>query len=415
VENRMKHKTSQKMRVISPKHLAKDARLLLTTNTLFTLAIALSNTFVNVYLWKLEKDYILIGWFNFSHYFAIMLTYILAGKMAKKIDRTFILRLGVGVLAVFYLIVLLLGERTTDFYVLLGLILGVGQGFFWFSYDILYFEITEPENRDIFNGWNGLLTSLAGIIAPFLSGWFLARKTGVTGYKTVFFISLIIFVLAVIISLFFYKRKSTGRYRLNVAVSQAFQKSNWRYIVLGMMAQGGREGIIVFLIGILIYISTKSEFMLGSYTMIISAVSLVTYYVVGRFIKKNWRKHSMMVGTIMMGVAVVPMFLNINYTTLLIYGIGTSIFAPLYFIPLTSMIFDVIGLNEKTASLREEYIVVYDLGLNLGRLTMIAVFLGFVKLIGVEHLRFLLLLAGSLQIVTWLFMRNVEIGDNKVN
>ena len=123
----------------------------------------------------------------------------------------------------------------------------------------------------------------------------------------------------------------------------------------------------------------------------------------------------MMVGTIMMGVAVVPMFLNINYTTLLIYGIGTSIFAPLYFIPLTSMIFDVIGLNEKTASLREEYIVVYDLGLNLGRLTMIAVFLGFVKLIGVEHLRFLLLLAGSLQIVTWLFMRNVEIGDNKVN
>lgn len=83
----------------------------------------------------------------------------------------------------------------------------------------------------------------------------------------------------------------------------------------------------------------------------------------------------MLIGSIMMSVAVIPMFLDTNYTTLLIYGIGTSIFAPLYFIPLTSVVFDLIGINEDSANLRDEYIVIREIGLNLGRMFSVLIFI----------------------------------------
>lgn len=389
--------------------LNKDAKLLLLVSTLFTIAVALSNTFVNVYLWKIVKNYFVIGWFNFFHFTGMMITFILAGKMAKTMDRIFLLRLGVGMLSVFFLVVLLLGEKAANHYILVGLLIGIGQGFYWFSFNLLYFEITDPDNRDIFNGMNGLFTSVGGMIAPFLSGWFLSHQKGVTGYKTIFFISLLVFLLAVIVSFFFYKRKSIGQYRLKQVIKQTLHQKAWSHVFLAMMAQGGREGVITFLIGLLVYIYTKNEFSLGTYSMVISGVSLVTYFLVGKWLKKTWRNHSMLIGSMMMSVAVIPMFLDTNYTTLLIYGIGTSIFAPLYFIPLTSVVFDLIGINEDSANLRDEYIVIREIGLNLGRMFSVLIFIFFIATVGEKSLRFLLLVTGSLPILTWFFMKTLAV------
>ncbi|WP_339059989.1 MFS transporter [Tepidibacillus marianensis] len=111
-----------------------------------------------------------MGWFNFYQYFATVIIFIVAGKLARYWDRIILLRMGVAILTLFYLIVLALGSNSIHHFILLGILLGIGQGFYWFSFNNLYFEITSPHNRDIFNGMNGLFTSAAGIIAPFLSG-----------------------------------------------------------------------------------------------------------------------------------------------------------------------------------------------------------------------------------------------------
>ncbi|WP_339059988.1 hypothetical protein [Tepidibacillus marianensis] len=190
-------------------------------------------------------------------------------------------------------------------------------------------------------------------------------------------------------------------------LKQSVSPTPWRNISLGMMAQGGREGVITFLTGLLVYISTGNEFSLGTYSMIISLVGLISYFFAGKWMKKEWRNHAMMIGSLMMGIVVIPMFININYMTLLIYGIGTSLFAPLYFIPLTSVVFDYIGQSEDTANLRSEYIVLREIGLNIGRMLILFVFIIFIKWIGIQHLRYILLISGTLQVATWLSFRKV--------
>lgn len=46
----------------------------------------------------------------------------------------------------------------------LGGLLGVGYGFYWLAFNVLTFEITEPNTRDLFNGLLGAMTSVAGMI-----------------------------------------------------------------------------------------------------------------------------------------------------------------------------------------------------------------------------------------------------------
>src|SRR5690554_6099242 len=58
--------------------LIRQAKLLLAVHGLFAVANALSGTFVNVYLWKVSNDFVLIGWFSLAHQIANALTFFAA-------------------------------------------------------------------------------------------------------------------------------------------------------------------------------------------------------------------------------------------------------------------------------------------------------------------------------------------------
>lgn len=148
----------------------KDFKLLLLTGGLYALSTALSNTFVNVYLWKQSEDILAIALYNLASVLFQPLAFFLAGRLTKRLDRTTVLRIGVGMLAVFYLVVLLAGTNASQMLIILGAILGLGFGVYWLAFNVLTFEITEPETRDVFNGFLGLFSSFAGMIGPFTAG-----------------------------------------------------------------------------------------------------------------------------------------------------------------------------------------------------------------------------------------------------
>lgn len=71
---------------------------------------------------------------------------------------------------------------------------------------MLTFEITEPETRDFFNGFLGLLTSFSGMIGPIAAGYMISRMDKWSGYTVVFVLSLTLFTIAIVISFFIKKR-----------------------------------------------------------------------------------------------------------------------------------------------------------------------------------------------------------------
>src|SRR5699024_1010511 len=113
----------------------KDLVLMLIVGGLYFLSIALSITFVNVYLWKKSGDFRDIALYNLSIVIMQPLTFILAGKWAKRVDRVIVLRLGVSFLSVFFLTVLFFGDQASHHLFLLGGLLGVGFGFYWLAFN----------------------------------------------------------------------------------------------------------------------------------------------------------------------------------------------------------------------------------------------------------------------------------------
>lgn len=187
-------------KIIGEVELTRDLTLLLLIGGLYSLSVALSNTFVNIYLWKQSGEFVDLGIYNLSVIILQPLTFILAGRWAKKIDRVLVLRIGVIVLALFYMTVLFIGENASQYLILLGSLLGMGYGFYWLAFNVLTFEITEPETRDFFNGFLGILGSVGGMIGPIAAGLIISNLTSSTGYTIVFGISLGLFSLAVFLS-----------------------------------------------------------------------------------------------------------------------------------------------------------------------------------------------------------------------
>lgn len=211
--------------------ISRDLILLLTIGGLYALGIFLSNTFVNVYLWRQTNDYLTIAFYNLAIFIFQPITFIIAGRIAKKVDRIVVLRLGVIFLSIFFLTVLIIGDSAAKYNFLLGCLLGIGYGFYWLAFNVLTFEITEPETRDFFNGFMGGLESFGGMVGPLLAGIIIANMKTNIGYMTVFSISFGLFILAVIFSLFVKKRSASGNYELPLVWKEMYDNDNWRYVV----------------------------------------------------------------------------------------------------------------------------------------------------------------------------------------
>ncbi|MEH7885493.1 MFS transporter [Bacillus sp. JJ1609] len=390
--------------------LTKDLTLLLIIGGLYSLSIALSNTFVNIYLWKQSGELADLGLYNLSIVVAQPLTFILAGRWAKKVDRVIVLRIGVIFLALFYVTVLFVGTRASDYLLLLGALLGMGYGFYWLAYNVLTFEITEPDTRDFFNGFLGILGSVGGMIGPFAAGFIISRLEKFTGYTVVFGLSLGLFAVAVFLSFSLKRRPAHGKYWFQRIITERKHDKNWRLITNAHFFQGLREGVFVFIVSVFVFIATDSEMALGTYGLINSGISFLAYYFVSRMLKKELRKRAILIGGLMLFIAIFLIVFDPTYTRLLLYAALIAVAYPLLLVPYSSMTYDVIGRGWKAAEMRIEYIVVRELFLNMGRIFSILLFLGAITLFNEERIiPILLVILGSGHTLIYLFIRQINL------
>ncbi len=390
--------------------LSRDLVLLLVIGGLYALSVALSNTFVNIYLWKQKSSYITIALFNLFIYLAQQGVIILAGRWAKQVDRVIVLRSGVIVLSIFYGFVLLVGQQANQWAPLLGALMGIGLGQYWLAFNVLTFEVTDPETRDIFNGFFGLLTSLAGMIGPFFAGWLISRLTGGKGYTIIFLLALLFFVLAVILSFLLKRRAATGLFKLGAVLKWNQLASGWRSILMACFIQGLREGSFLFLIMIWVFEATQSELALGLFGLVTSGISLIFYYVAGRIVSPQKRNKVILLSALLLAAGVWVIAFEMNFFRLMVYGVIISVAYPLMIVPFLSLSFDVIGRSKDVSKWRIEYIVARELFLNGGRLISVLLFLVGVFIWDPERIfPYFILCIGHVQLLLYLFIRHIRL------
>ncbi|WML45319.1 MFS transporter [Neobacillus sp. PS3-40] len=401
---------AKKYKILGNIEITKDLSLLLVIGGLYSLSVALSNTFVNIYLWKQSGEFSDLALYNLSVVVLQPLTFILAGRWAKKIDRVIVLRIGVTFLALFYLMVLFTGTNASKFLLLLGGLLGIGYGFYWLAFNVLTFEITEPDTRDFFNGFLGTLASAGGMIGPIAAGLIITRLEKLTGYTIVFGLSLSLFALAVFLSFSIKKRPANGKYCFKKILAERKHNINWRLITNAHFFQGLREGTFVFVISVYVFISTGSELALGTFGLINSGISFIAYYAASRLIKKKDRKKAILCGGILLYAAIFLIIRDVTFVKLLLYGATIAIAYPILLVPYISTTYDVIGSGWNAAEMRIEYIVVREIFLNSGRIVSILIFLSAILLFNEEKsIPILLLILGAGHTFIYYFIRRIHL------
>lgn len=385
-----------------------QSKLLLAVNSFFVLAGALSGTFLNVYLWKVKQDFTMIGWFTFSQQLALGLTFWIAGKWVKERDKMISLRLGIVISGLFYLLVLWAGPHMVDYIWPLGVIFGIGSGLFWLAFNVVYFEVTDVDTRDRFNGWIGILGAVIGILGPWASGWLISVMQGDRGYRVIFTLSLVIYGIGILLSFRLKKRKAGGPYHWLEPFRQFDKNSPWRQAAPASAAHGLREGVFSFLVTLLVYISTEAEWRVGQFSFITSLVAMFSFWAVGKWLHIRFRYTGMLVGAVMITGVIAPLIWNVNYVTLMLFGVGTSLFMPLYLLPVISSVFDLIGKSKDNVEKRVELIVLRELSIMAGRLLgtllFIVVFTWSPKMTTVI---WLMLGLGASPILSWIAIRKL--------
>ncbi|KAA9005344.1 MFS transporter [Paenibacillus spiritus] len=391
---------------VNKEPLGKQAWLLLAVDGLFVLSGALSGTFLNIYLWRSRSDYAMIGWFTAAQQAALGISFWIGGRWVKGRGKMNALRVGIALSGLFYLLVLRLGPRSVDYIWPLGALLGAALGLFWLSFNVVYFEITGPGNRDRFNGWTGLLGSLTGIVGPWTSGALISAMKGERGYRVVFLASLSIYGAAAVLSLALRRRKTAGSYRWLEPVRRLRVSGQWRCMAGALFFQGLREGVFSFLVGLLVYLATREENRLGQFTLMTSAIALVSYGAAGRWLTPRRRLPGMLAGAVLLTAVTLPLLAGTRYSTLLLFGAGTALFLPLYMLPMVSSSFDLMGDSEDSVGKRVELIVLRELSLMAGRLTGTLLFVSLLPLGPKLRLFTLLLLGlGAAPFGSWFLLR----------
>ncbi|WP_017728334.1 MFS transporter [Halalkalibacterium ligniniphilum] len=402
-------------KVIGNIDISRDLTLLLVIGGLYALSIALSNTFVNVFLWKQSGEFTDLALYNLASVVMQPITFILAGRWAKKMDRVIVLRLGVIFLSAFFFTVLFLGEKANGYLLLLGALIGVGFGFYWLAFNVLTFEITEPETRDFFNGFLGLISSFAGMIGPILSGFLITRMEKLTGYSVIFSISLGLFILAVGISFMIKRRSAEGSVYFREILAERRTNKNWRYVLYAHFFQGLREGTFVFVIVVWVYLTTNNELAIGTYGLVSSAVSFIAYYLATRLIKPAYRKKAILIGGITLYLAIFLIIFELSFPRLILYGMIISLAYPTLLVPYVSLTYDVIGKAWRAKEMRIEYIVVRELFLNSGRIVSICAFLVTISFLPEKKgIPLLFLILGAGHTVIYFFVRKIQFSKDRI-
>ncbi|MGD7054203.1 MFS transporter [Sutcliffiella horikoshii] len=346
--------------------LSRRTKILLVISCLNTLANSLSNVFVNVFLFKVTEQFDKVVLFNLVMYLSWLPAFVLAGWISKKVSKRNGLIIGGLFQLLFYLFILYLKESDTSSIIMLGILFGIGSGFYWMAVNTLSIDYTSEQNRDWFNGVNGVFNSFSQMLGPLAASWVIITYTNLNGYYLVFSLAAIIFLFTFILSLLLPKHKQNAPFYWKEMIS-VHKYKEWRALTYAFTANAFRAGVLSFAIILWVFMLTEKESIIGGFSFITTVLSVFTYYFIGKYSTGQIRMRLMIIGNLFLSLSLFGLVLEVNWTTLLVYGIISGICLPLFELPFHTLALNNISTYDLKGKIRIELVVVREVALSIGR------------------------------------------------
>jgi len=287
----------------------KKSKGLLGVGMLYQTANAIAGMFVNVFLIQVTNNIGLIIMQNILFAASLLGAFLLGSKLLAKIDIIKILKIGILSNMLYFLTILILQENTTPFLIPLGFFNGMGQGFFWFSYNLLLGRLLTDDERGKFFGTKQSFENLFGIVTPMLAGFVIARFSELTGYYVLFGTSVAMFTLGILLSkkieTFTSDQKLNFLPILNLRKNKYWNAQLFLNTTMGMSTMIHSQIFVVFAFDIL-----QNEQRIGTYNSLIAIVGVLSSMWLARNLTaKNEKKLAGISATVFMtGLTILGIF-----------------------------------------------------------------------------------------------------------
>ncbi len=392
--------------------MEKKIRLnrLIGITVLFTVAIVLSDVFVNIYIWRLKNNYASLSLYMLATYAVVPFIFYANGFIARKLDRVSVYRIGIIFYTAFYLCVLLLNQKVTDYLILLGALKGLAMGFYWFGYHVLTFDYTSPENRDKFYSITSVASGVTSLLAPPIAGFMIVKLGGYNGYYFIFAASSLLFISAIIMSSSLRSEPVDHPYKISDLIFT--RDKRWRGVLIAYFFLAARDAITMFLFAILLVKVTDSEFTFGRATILFSAVSITTAYLLGKISKPSQRENLILYGAVIQFAASLILLIKIDFVFLIIQGLLFPIGDNLIRIPISAYSMDVISENDPEGKRKMEYLVARDLPIAAGRILMMLLFMFLIRHMPVYGIKAVIFVISLAPFGIWLAIKSKKVSPS---
>jgi MFS transporter, YQGE family, putative transporter len=401
------------------RHLPEKAQTLIWMIALYDFNFALSSVFINIFLYKKAGDLMTPGLFNLASYPAIMLGFWVGGHISKKWGHLLPYQLGFVFNALVFLAVLILQEKAPSYPVTLGILSGLGIGFYYLGQHSLTLDLTETKARDYFLSLSMFLSSILRILAPALAGWViqsfhpeqmaggLLQSHSSNGYYLVFTLTLAIY-LGLIVKSFQIDVKPTGKGFHFWRVLTFDQNRDWNRLLWTQFLLGLRNGVFWFIVGILVYRVSKNEAVVGSYNMLANFLAVLTAYGLSRWAEEKNRRWGIWVSALLCWAACGFLFWRIDYFSLLAYAVLNAVGVTWFQVGFGALSFEAVEKAREAGERKLEYLAIREMPLGIGRVIGLGAFLLGLSHFGELGLRVSLLAFGFCHMGVFFFLPKAQ-------
>ncbi|ANY72271.1 hypothetical protein BBD41_06500 [Paenibacillus ihbetae] len=290
------------------------------------------------------------------------------GKLAKLKDRLLAYRLGIGLTALFYLGILIAGERMADYYVGFALLKGISTAFYWLGHFTLINDVTDHDNRHRYLGVNLTITNLSMLAGPAAAGALVEWSGGMQGYAFVYLLAFAMFVYASVNSFRMKKRATHHKtYYLKYAFRIMRKYPAFGRSLAGWFLFGLPQGILGYIPAILLFQAVPKESFVNYMNVAFLGVTMLSGLVLARWGRAEWNHFYLAAAAIGFIAGVIPLFMGVQLWTVILFMAVFSLVKPLQNNAYTSHYYKLSGELPLKEHFKVESVVLREIFTNAGR------------------------------------------------
>lgn len=371
----------------------------------YTAANLLAATFLSIFLWKASHDLARVALFTWISAVTIPIAFLANGVLFKRAGAGASIRIGLGCLVVVYLAVLGLGNSSINWIVPLGLLRGLGEGWYWAGFHLTTYDSTTEGNRDRYFGalgavncfLSGGLPPLAGAAIVLGANWGGMDR----GYQVVFGVAAALMIAAMVLA----GRLKCGyrpAFSIRTMATLHIRNRPWLNVMGARLADGFSGMLSGVVLTVLAYLVLDNEQQLGNFNGIMGILGVGTSLVLAAYMRPRHRIACALIGASLLVASTLVLPLYLSAWALVAFGLLRALGGPLHGNGLAPLALQVIDRDPQARSLRYEYIVHQELCLAVGRVLSIGFFLLLAAPIDQLLLaRIVIVVSGAAPMVIW--------------